>query len=92
MGMGIGECEFCGRDSDAAARGHIICTGCREVIENELWKLRPDEPAHFAYDRAKEICQLRGKIITLRDENDKLLAQNDHLEKEIMRLKSKTIL
>jgi len=91
MGMGIGECEMCGCDSDAAAYDHIICTRCRGIIETELWGLQPDEPARKAYERAKPICRLRGKIAKLRDENDQLRAEKDHLEKEIERLKSKNI-
>ena len=92
MGMGIGECEYCGRDSDAASQDHIICTRCRGIIENELWALQPDEPARLAYQRAKPICRLRGKIATLREENEKLRAEKDHLEKEIERLKTRTII
>jgi len=68
----IGECEMCGCDSDAAAYDHIICTRCRGIIETELWGLHPDEPARKAYERAKPICRLRGKIATLRKENDEL--------------------
>lgn len=86
----IGECEFCGCDSDAAAQDHIICTRCREIIENELWGLQPDEPARKAYERARPLCRLRGKIATQRDENKKLRDEIDHLQKEIERLKSKT--
>lgn len=69
---GIGTCEFCGRDSDAAANDHIICMRCRGIIETELWALDPDEPARKAYERARRICQLGGKIAALREENKKL--------------------
>ena len=92
MSMGIGECEYCGCDSDAASGDHVICMRCRSIIENELWGLRPDEPARKAYERAKPICRLRGKIAKLREENDQLRAEKDHLEKEIERLKVRTII
>lgn len=88
MGM-CGPCEFCGQDSDAASDDHVICTRCRGIIENELWALLPDEPARKAYERARPICRLRGKIAMLREENRKLRDENDRLEKEIDRLKSR---
>ena len=79
----IGQCEFCGCDSDAASNDHIICMRCRGVIENELWALQPDEPARRAYERARPLCKLRGKIAMLRKENEKLRDENAAYKKII---------
>ena len=68
----IGRCEFCGRESDAASDSAIICTRCRGIIENELWQLEPNEPARKAYEHARQLCRLRGKIDALREEIEKL--------------------
>ena len=68
----IGKCEFCGRESNQRSDESVICTRCTDIITTELWRLKEDEPAKNAYERAAEICKLRGKIEQLREENDAL--------------------
>jgi len=78
----LGPCELCGRESNQAGGGHVICTRCEEVWSHELRCLEPNEPASKAWDRAKRICRLKGKI-------DKLLDERDTLEKRVIVLEKK---
>ena len=74
--MSIGKCELCGRESNQAARGHIIGTNCEGVLEAEFWGLEPDEPAHKAYERARIICDFKA-------ENRELKAEIEELRKRL---------
>ena len=78
----LGPCELCGRESNQAGGGHTICTRCEEVWSHELRCLEPDEKAISAWDRAKRICRLKGKI-------DKLIEERNALEKRVAELEKK---
>ena len=70
--MSIGKCELCGRESNQAARGHIICTNCEGVLKTEFWGLELDEPARKAYERARVICEFKAEIRELKAEIESL--------------------
>ena len=79
----IGKCEFCGRESNQRSDESVICTRCIDIITNQLWQLKEEEPAKKAYKRAAEICKLRGRIDQLREENEALRNEVDEYRRII---------
>ena len=84
----IGKCELCERESNQAwddesgiTRGHVLCTSCQEILEQEMLELKDDEPVGRAYVHARRRCKLIAKI-------KKLRAEKESLENEVAQLKS----
>ena len=86
----IGPCEMCGEESNQSwgsehgfVRGHVICTTCCEVLEEELLALEDDEPAGKAYIRARRRCKLMARIRKLKAEKYALEDKINELQKEL---------